>query len=149
MRAKGKVRQMWAKVILMVLFGLSAGAATASGYFALIASIAVITRFAQYTHTADRIRWYESMIITGASLGNVLFVFMPDVAVWNWVTVLAGVCSGIFIGCFLVSLAEAVKSIPIFVRRTRLTTGLCLIMIFFAVGKGLGSLFYFLHDMTG
>ena len=140
---------MWIRIVLMVFFGFSAGVATASGYFALIASIGVITRFAQYTNTANRIRWYESMIIIGAAVGNALFVFMPHIVVWNWVIAVYGVFAGIFIGCFLVSLAEAVKSIPIFVRRARLTTGLCIVIIFFALGKGIGSLFYFMHDMMG
>ncbi|MGN0378973.1 MAG: stage V sporulation protein AB [Butyrivibrio sp.] len=140
---------MWIRIVLMAFFGLSAGVATASGYFALIASIGVITRFAQYTNTANRIRWYESMIIIGAAVGNALFVFMPHIVVWNWVIAVYGVFAGIFIGCFLVSLAEAVKSIPIFVRRARLTTGLCIVIIFFALGKGIGSLFYFMHDMMG
>ncbi len=140
---------MWIRIVLMAFFGLSAGVATASGYFALIASIGVITRFAQYTNTANRIRWYESMIIIGAAVGNALFVFMPHIVVWNWVIAVYGVFAGIFIGCFLVSLAETVKSIPIFVRRARLTTGLCIVIIFFALGKGIGSLFYFMHDMMG
>ena len=140
---------MWIRIVLMAFFGLSAGVATASGYFALIASIGVITRFAQYTNTANRIRWHESMIIIGAAVGNALFVFMPHIVVWNWVIAVYGVFAGIFIGCFLVSLAEAVKSIPIFVRRARLTTGLCIVIIFFALGKGIGSLFYFMHDMMG
>lgn len=140
---------MWIKTALMVFFGLSAGVATASGYFALIASIGVITRFAQYTNTADKIRWYESMIIAGAAAGNALFVFMPGIRVPNWLIVIYGVFAGIFIGCFLVSLAEAVKSIPIFVRRARLTSGLCLVILFFAIGKGIGSMFYFMHEMMG
>ena len=140
---------MWIRIVLMAFFGLSAGVATASGYFALIASIGVIARFAQYTNTANRIRWYESMIIIGAAVGNALFVFMPHIVVWNWVIAVYGVFAGIFIGCFLVSLAETVKSIPIFVRRARLTTGLCIVIIFFALGKGIGSLFYFMHDMMG
>ena len=138
---------MWIKIILMAVFALSAGVATASGYFALIASIGVITRFAQFTGTARRIRWYELMIIAGASIGNAFFVFMPDISFPGWIIVLNGFFSGIFIGCFLVSLAEAVKGITIFVRRTRLTEGLCVIILFFALGKGLGSLFYFLHKM--
>ena len=89
---------MWIRIVLMAFFGLSAGVATASGYFALIASIGVITRFAQYTNTANRIRWYESMIIIGAAVGNALFVFMPHIVVWNWVIAVYGVFAGIFIG---------------------------------------------------
>ena len=138
---------MWIKIALLVLFGLGAGTATAGGYFAIIATTGVITRFAQYTHTADKIRFYELMIICGASAGNILFVFMPPIALPAWIIVSAALFMGVFIGCFLVSLAEALKGIPIFVRRVRLTEGLRLIIIFFALGKGLGGLFYFLANM--
>ncbi len=137
---------MWIKIVLMILFGLGAGAVTAGGYFAVVTSVGVVTRFAQYTRTAYKIRFYESAIMTGAILGNVLFVFMPDISVWGVFIVLVGLFSGMFIGCFLMSLAETVKGIPIFVRRARLTEGICIIVIALAVGKSLGSLFYFLNS---
>ena len=84
--------------------------------------------------------------MAGAILGNVLFVFMPNVSIWGGLIATAGLFSGMFIGCFLMSLAEAVKGIPIFVRRARLTEGIRIIIIVFAIGKSLGSLFYFLNN---
>lgn len=135
---------MLIKQIVMVIFGLSAGLATASGFFAVIASIGVITRFAQYTHTAYRIKSYESMVIAGAAIGNAAFIFMPKIKIWPVFAGLFAVASGIFIGCFLVSLAEVVKGIPIFFRRTGIQKGLAYIILFFALGKGIGSLFYFI-----
>ena len=107
-----------------------------------------IPRFAQYTHTAGKIRFYELMIICGAALGNVAFVFMPPVSFPAWLIVPAVLFMGVFTGCFLVSLAEALKGIPIFVRRVKLTVGLCCIIVFFALGKGLGGLFYFLANLA-
>mgnify|MGYP001100964486 CR=1 FL=1 len=139
---------MWIKAALLILFALGGGAATAGGYFAIIATVGVITRFAQYTHTAGKIRFYELMIICGAALGNVAFVFMPPVSFPAWLIVPAVLFMGVFTGCFLVSLAEALKGIPIFVRRVKLTVGLCCIIVFFALGKGLGGLFYFLANLA-
>ena len=45
-------------ILIIVMFGLGAGAVTAGGYFAVVTSVGVVTRFAQYTNTADRIRLY-------------------------------------------------------------------------------------------
>lgn len=139
---------MWIKGVLLILFALGGGTATAGGYFAIIATVGVITRFAQYSHTADKIRLYELVIICGATLGNILFIFMPSFTLPIWIMLPGAAFMGVFTGCFLVSLAEALKGIPIFVRRARLTTGLCMIIIFFALGKGLGGLFYFLANVA-
>lgn len=139
---------MWIKAALLILFAFGGGVATAGGYFAIIATVGVITRFAQYTHTAGKIRLYELLIICGATLGNVLFVFMPPFALPIWIMIPALLFMGVFTGCFLVSIAEALKGIPIFVRRTRLVKGLCFVIIFFALGKGLGGLFYFLAGLA-
>ncbi len=137
---------MWIRIALMLIFGLGAGAVTAGGYFAVVTSVGVVTRFAQYTGTAYKIRFYESAIMAGAIIGNVLFVFMPDITIWGVIIVVAGLFSGMFVGCFLMSLAETVKGLPIFVRRARLTEGMRIIIIALAVGKSLGSLFYFLNN---
>ncbi|MDD6234476.1 MAG: stage V sporulation protein AB [Lachnospiraceae bacterium] len=130
-------------ILIIAIFGLGAGAVTAGGYFAVVTSVGVVTRFAQYTNTADRIRLYESLIMTGAILGNILFVFGPQLGIWGGVLAVFGLFAGIFTGCFLMSLAETVKGVPIFIRRARLTTGLCILVIVLAVGKSLGSFFYF------
>ena len=124
-------------ILIIVMFGLGAGAVTAGGYFA------VVTRFAQYTNTADKIRLYESLIMAGAILGNILFVFSPGLKIWGGMMAVFGLAAGIFTGCFLMSLAETVKGVPVFIRRTGLTTGLCILIIVLAAGKSLGSFFYF------
>ena len=47
------------RYILLAFFGIGAGAVTAAGYFAVIAAVGVVTRFAEYTKTASKIRIYE------------------------------------------------------------------------------------------
>ncbi len=135
---------MWIRIAILMLIGLSAGIVTAAGYFAVITSIGVITRFADNTHTAKYIGLYEIAIIAGATIGNIFIVFMPSLPMWGGFSTVWFFFGGIFIGCFLVSLAEAVKGIPVFLRRTKLTKGLGLIIIALALGKGIGSLIYFM-----
>lgn len=140
---------MWIKILLLIIVGLGGGVATAVGYFAILASIGIITRFADYTGTASKIRVYEMMLCLGGIIGNILIVFKPHFQIWNWLSVVFGLMIGIFVGSFLVSLAEAVKGIPVFLRRSRVQKGVSLIIILFALGKSLGSIFYFCCYLLG
>lgn len=126
------------------LFGLSAGLITSCGYFALFFAIGVITRFIQYSHTAGSERIYENAVILGVVFGNIFGLFYPVYIIPRVLLVIFFLFAGIFSGCFLMSLSEAVKGIPVFARRARLRTGFTVIIFFIALGKGLGSLFYFI-----
>ena len=53
--------------------------------------------------------------------------------------------AGIFVGCIAVALAEILDTFPIFFRRLHLKDDVGTVMLFvMAIGKMLGSLFYFL-----
>lgn len=130
------------EAFLNSLFGLSAGLITACGYFALFMTIGVLNRFIQFTHTADREKHYENVVILGVFIGNIFSLCGAQIlshSAWAVFSLFAG-C---FSGCFLLSLSEAVKGIPVFIRRTRIRMGFTIILLFLALGKGLGSLFYF------
>lgn len=135
---------MWINYLVLVVFGISAGVATAGGYFAVIASIGLITRFAQHSHTASYIRVYETVLISGVIVGNALWIFNIPVKLYLGVVVLIGICIGIFVGCFLVSIAEALKGIPIILKRVELKRGIGIAMFLFALGKSIGACCYFL-----
>ena len=134
---------MWNEFLLIVLFSLGAGFVTSCGYFALFMTVGVISRIVQFTHTAGRERFYENLVITGVTVGNAFFTFTPYEFLPSAVWVVFSVFAGMYMGCFLISLAEAVKGIPVFSRRARLRTGFVIILFFLALGKGLGALFYF------
>ena len=57
--------------------------------------------------------------------------------------VLMGVLFGIFVGGWILALAEIVNIFPIFARRVGITKGYSLIVIAIAVGKTAGSLYHF------
>ena len=59
-----------------------------------------------------------------------------------WLAVL-GLFSGIFVGGWILALAEIVNIFPILTRRIGLTKGLSLVVIAIALGKMSGSLIYF------
>lgn len=134
---------MWISRLCNILAGIGAGVSTAAGYFAIIAIVGVINRFAWHTHTVDKLRLYEWMLILGGTIGNLLIIFLPGPFAPVFIWCIFSLGAGMFVGCFLVSLGEAMKGIPIFLHRTNIVTGLWLIIAVFAVGKGIGSIFYF------
>ena len=54
-----------------------------------------------------------------------------------------GLFSGMYIGLFLVSLAEMVNSFPIFLRKVRIGKGLGVIILSIGLGKAVGHLVYY------
>lgn len=129
--------------VLLGLTGLSAGILVSGGMYALITTLGIINRIAQDTHTAGSILLYEECVIWGAAVGNVLLVF--DIAVpWGGAALAVfGLIGGIYAGCLAIALAEVIKTIPVFIMRTGLTTGFGIIILLMALGKGIGGMIYF------
>ena len=63
------------KYIVMALTAFGGGAVISAAVFALIASTGVITRMAGKTHTAKHVRTYETAVVIGGILWNVIWVF--------------------------------------------------------------------------
>ena len=103
-----------AEQIGAAVIGLSGGLVIAGGVIALMVGLGIITRFAGITHTAGQVKKYESAIF-----------------------------SGIFVGGWILALAEIVNIFPIFARRIGITKGCSLIVIAIAAGKTVGSLYHF------
>lgn len=131
------------KQFLCGIFGICAGLVTAGGYFAIISTLNVIPRYAQFTHTARKIRLYELALIIGTILGNIMLFVKIKLDIPVGPAAAATAFMGIFVGCFLVSLAEMVKGFPVFSRRARIKKGFGYIILGFAIGKLLGNFFYF------
>lgn len=161
---------MWMQQALMAFIGLSAGIAAAGGLFAFIVELGVVADFADRTHTGDRILLYEDCVALGGILGNLFFVFRPTImpaltsafqtvsgsgtdggdAVFSALRILPavllavfGLFSGIFVGCWAMALAEILNVFPVFMRRARIVRYTAAFVISTAVGKGLGSWFFF------
>ena len=141
---------MWAKQLLLGLIGAAAGSAAAAGTFAFIIMLGVIPRMVGKSKTATRVLCYENAIMAGGILGNVVSVFQGlTVPFGQPFLILYGLCGGIFVGCNAIALAEVLKTFPILFRRAKLKTGLSTIVLILAIGKTLGSFWYFFHQMSG
>ena len=141
---------MWGKEMLLAVISLSAGLIVSGGLFAFLSSLGVVGDIADRTHTGKHILLYEDATILGGILGNIFWLYQITVAggnvsrfVGNSLQIFYGIFSGIFVGCWAMSLAETLNVFPIFIRRTKLVQSVPYIILSIAIGKGIGSLIYF------
>lgn len=114
------------------------------GMFALLTKVGIITRMIAVSKTADKIVYYERLIILGGTLGNIVSVFNTPLYGGTFFLLVYGGMAGVFTGSLAMSLAESVNAIPVFMRKLRLDTGLRWIVSAFAFGKMTGSFLWFL-----
>lgn len=131
--------------ILYIVIGLTGGGIVAGGLFSFIVTIGVVTRLVARTRTAKKIKLFEEIVILGGTIGNVYYVFQWQVPLGVLGIVLYGLCSGVFVGCLAISLAEVLQVIPIFANRIKLTMGMSIIVVFLALGKGIGTFLYLMN----
>ena len=136
---------MWGSQILLAVIGLSFGAAVAGGLFAFIVELGVIADFADRTHTAEHILLYEDSTALGGIVGTILFVFYLPIPYGSWIVPIFGLFGGIFVGCWSMALAEILNVFPIFIRRIKITRYISAFIISMALGRGVGSILYFLQ----
>ena len=138
------------KYIVMALTAFGGGAVISAAVFALIASTGVITRMAGKTHTAKYVRTYETAVVIGGILWNVIWVFSVRIPlkaeIHQSLQFVMSLAQGIFVGCLAVSLAEALNATAIFARRVKLKVGLSFVILAVAVGKVLVSVIQFTNN---
>lgn len=127
----------------LALIGFSGGFLVAGGVVALMVGLGIITRFIGISRTAKHIRGVEDAILLGAISGTAVTVFSLQLPAGVWVLVVAGLLMGIFVGGWIMALAEVVNVFPVYCRRLGITKGTGWIVITLAAGKTLGSLLHF------
>jgi stage V sporulation protein AB len=155
------------KIVFLVMAGASFGILSSAGVFTVLAAIGVIPRFAGKTHTADKVLWYEEMVIWGTLAGALVTVFpekcsqlfaqfldyLGQPQIWQVIarTVLGayGLFSGMFVGCLALAIAEMLDSIPILARRISFRQGIGIVVLGVALGKIAGAILYFCSALYG
>lgn len=125
------------------LIGMSAGIIVAGGLFSFIVELGVIADFADRTHTANHILFYEDMVAVGAVSGNLFQLFSLHLPGQGFLLAVSGLFGGIFVGCWAMALAEVLNVFPIFMRRVRIVRYLTVFVLMVALGKGLGAGLFF------
>ena len=131
------------ELFFLCFMGFCAGIIVAGGVSGLLIGLSIVPRYAGITHTADQIFLYEDLTLLGTVAGTVIFLFHIPLSLGPWFLALCGVFFGIFLGGWILALAEIAKVFPVFIRRLKLTQGMSLVIISIAVGKSLGSLLYY------
>lgn len=134
---------MWIENIILFIIGFASGGAIASGIFALIVKLGVVTRLAAFTKTTTDMKKYENCIWLGGVAGNLITIFSFPLPIGVVGQAVLGLFFGIYVGCFYMALAESLHSLPILNRRMNIKKGTGAISFSMAVGKTLGSFFYF------
>lgn len=134
---------MWVKEVFLAVIGLSAGLVIASGLFAFISGLGVISDIADRTHTGSKILLYEDATALGGIVGNLFFLYQIHIPGGVYFQSAFGLLAGIFVGCWALSLADALNMFPIFIRRIKLVRCIPYIILGIAIGKGIGSVIYF------
>ncbi len=132
----------------LLFLGGSGGGLVAAGVFAFITILGLVPRLAARTHTASQIKRYENWIVLGAFFGNLVNLFR--VPLFGGIVFLTvwGLCSGVFVGCLVMSLAETLDTIPTINRRIRLSVGIQYVIAGIGLGKTVGSLVYFFYNIA-
>ena len=102
-----------------------------------------MAEFADQTHTARYIFWYEDAVAAGGILGNLMSVYRLIVPVGPVGVGIFGIFSGIFVGAWAMALTEIVNIVPIFTRRIDMRRGLALVIAVMALGRTIGSLIFY------
>jgi stage V sporulation protein AB len=129
--------------IFLTLIGFSAGFTVAGGVVALMTGLGIIIRFIGLSHTAGKILWHENAILLGAIVGTILTVYQVHLPIGAWILVPAGLFTGIFVGGWIMALAEIINVFPVYFRRLGITKGISGIVVALAAGKTAGSLLIF------
>lgn len=140
---------MWAEHILLSFISFSWGVAVSAGTFAFLLVVGVVPRILGRMKEAKHIFLAENMIILGVLVGAVFSVFeweaaLPAVWASHLIFAVYGICAGIFVGCLAVALAEILNTFPILFRRMYVNRGLSWVLFAMAMGKMIGSFYYFM-----
>ena len=128
--------------ILLAVIGFSSGVIIAGGVVGLLIGLSIVPRYAGITHTGKHILLYEDITLLGILFGNLFYLYQWHIPGGTVFLLFIGLFSGIFLGGWIMALAEMADVFPIFFRRIKLTEGISFIVTAIALGKAFGSLYY-------
>ncbi|WP_069997374.1 stage V sporulation protein AB [Cellulosilyticum sp. I15G10I2] len=133
--------------ILQIIWGLGIGIILSGGIIAFITIIGIIPLMAHRTQTSEHHILYGSAIMLGTFIGSVLSIWPIIIPVSNLFIGLFGLTSGIFTGVLIIALAEVLDVFPISDRRIKIKKGVTLMVFALAIGKLIGSLYFWLYPI--
>lgn len=138
---------MWQQIFLGFV-GLASGLVIAGGLIGLLIGLSIVPRFAGITRTAQHVMLYEDATLLGAVLGNLFFLGQWKLPLGLPFLLVFGAASGIYLGFWVMALAEMANIFPIFARRIKFTQGLPFVILSVGMGKIAGSLLYYWRGLS-
>ncbi|MDF2612835.1 MAG: stage sporulation protein [Clostridia bacterium] len=135
-------------VILSMIWGLGTGIIVAGGIIAFITIIGIIPLMAHRTQTSHHGIFYESAIMLGVLIGSILSIWHITIPLWPIVIIILTFAFGAFVGVLIIALAEVLDVFPITDRRIKIKKGIYLFVIALALGKLVGSLYFWLYPIS-
>ena len=128
-----------------ILWGFATGIIISTGVLSFINAIGIIPRLT--TKAKITIHYYAlaNASLLGVIAGTIFYIWDIYLPLPKIVIALFGLAFGIFVGCLAVALAEVLDVIPISKSRLKLKRGVYIMVLAFALGKMIGSLFYYLY----
>ena len=129
--------------IFLAFIGFCSGVIIAGGIVGLLIGLSIVPRYAGITRTGKHIMLYEDFTLLGTLFGTLMLLFHIPIPLGRPFLLLYGLFSGIFLGGWIMALAEMADVFSIFTRRIKFTEGLPKVIFFVALGKISGSLLYY------
>ena len=131
--------------VFLSIVGFCSGIIIAGGVVGLLIGLSIVPRYAGITHTGKHILLYEDITLLGIVCGNLFFLYGWHIPGGTFTLLLYGLFSGIFLGGWIMALAEMADVFPIFSRRIKLTNGIRWVVIAVASEKLLDLCIIFIN----
>ena len=126
--------------IAVGFIGLASGIVVSSAVFSVLVALGAINKTACVLGRADKIVLLEWVLIWGAVLNNIFYLFFKSFIGGNIILIIMGGFFGVFVGIMLMALAETTRVIPILFMRIGMNRGLIAIILAITLGKVFGSI---------
>ena len=88
---------------------------------------------------------FESCIIFGAALSNIVWVYHISLRLGEAMCFITDLTYGMFVGAMAMALSETIKVFPIMIRRLKLKIGITAMVTGFALGKAVGGIICYVY----
>lgn len=132
---------------LLTIVGLGGGLAVGSGFIAFITVLDIIPRLTQLTNSHRYVKAYEWALVSGALFFTAADFFHIVMSLPIFVTAVAGILAGVFVGTLAAGLTEVLNVFPILAKRLNMDHAILIFLMAMVFGKTLGSLIQWLLQL--
>lgn len=128
-----------------IVWGFASGIIISTGVVSFINAIGIIPRLAMKAKITTHYLALANASLLGVIVGTIFYIWDVYLPLPKVIIALFALAIGLFVGCLAVAVAEVLNVIPIMENRLGLKRGMYIMILSFAVGKMIGSLFYYLY----